>query len=96
MDKVEFYINNQPELVTSPPLDPRYSICADAVVADLLKLKSVQQAAVAGSCRRRRETAGDLDVLVTASESAASPNARLIAWVSPLSPTGVDVACGFI
>lgn len=42
---------------------------ADAIVADLLKLKSVKQAAVAGSCRRRRETAGDLDVLVTAKQS---------------------------
>lgn len=43
---------------------------ADAIVADLLKLKSVTQAAVAGSCRRRLETCGDLDVLVTAGDSA--------------------------
>jgi len=42
---------------------------ADAIVEDLLKLKSVKQAAVAGSCRRRRETAGDLDVLVTSTDS---------------------------
>lgn len=32
VDKVEFYINNQPEPATSPPLDPRYRVCADAVV----------------------------------------------------------------
>lgn len=41
---------------------------ADAVVDDLLKLKEVTQASVAGSCRRRRETCGDLDVLVTSSD----------------------------
>jgi DNA polymerase (family 10) len=38
-------------------------------VADLLKLKSVTQAAVAGSCRRCRETVGDLDVLATSTNS---------------------------
>ena len=38
---------------------------ADSVVADLLQLSEVTQAAVAGSCRRRRETCGDLDVLAT-------------------------------
>ena len=43
---------------------------ADAIVGDLLKLKSVKQASVAGSCRRRRESAGDLDVLVTSTDSA--------------------------
>ncbi len=43
---------------------------ADAIVADLLKLKSVKQASVAGSCRRCRESAGDLDVLVTSTNSA--------------------------
>ncbi len=42
---------------------------ADAIVADLLTLNSVTKAAVAGSCRRRRETAGDLDVLVTSTNS---------------------------
>jgi len=38
---------------------------ADAIVADLQKLGSITQATVAGSCRRRKETVGDLDVLVT-------------------------------
>jgi len=45
---------------------------ADAVVADLLQLPEVQQAAVAGSCRRRKETCGDLDVLATASNAEAA------------------------
>jgi DNA polymerase (family 10) len=38
---------------------------ADAIIADLQHLKSTQQAIVAGSFRRRKETVGDLDVLVT-------------------------------
>ncbi|NOX56243.1 MAG: DNA polymerase/3'-5' exonuclease PolX [Planctomycetes bacterium] len=42
---------------------------ADRIVADLSRLKSVKQAAVAGSCRRLKETVGDLDVLVTATRS---------------------------
>ncbi len=42
---------------------------ADAVVEDLLKLASVTQASVAGSCRRCRETVGDLDVLATSTDS---------------------------
>lgn len=45
---------------------------ADAILDDLKKLKSVTQAAVAGSCRRRRETVGDLDCLVTSSNPAAA------------------------
>jgi len=45
---------------------------AEAVVEDLLQLDSVTQAAVAGSCRRRRETCGDLDVLATSSDAAAA------------------------
>jgi DNA polymerase (family 10) len=44
---------------------------ADEIVADLLHLDAVSQAAVAGSCRRRKETVGDLDVLATASDSAS-------------------------
>ena len=47
---------------------------AEAVVEDLLKLGSVTQAAVAGSCRRRRETCGDLDVLATSSDPDAAMN----------------------
>jgi DNA polymerase (family 10) len=42
---------------------------ADAVVEDLLELASVTQASVAGSCRRCRETVGDLDVLATSTDS---------------------------
>ena len=45
---------------------------ADAIVADLQQLDCVQQATVAGSCRRRQETVGDLDVLVTSSDSTAA------------------------
>src|SRR5580700_10825831 len=43
---------------------------ADAIVADLLKLKSVTQATLAGSGRRLKESVGDLDVLATAKNSA--------------------------
>jgi DNA polymerase (family 10) len=42
---------------------------ADTIVADLLALPSVAQAQVAGSCRRRKETVGDLDILATADNS---------------------------
>ena len=45
---------------------------ADAVVHDLLALKDVTQAAVAGSCRRRRETCGDLDVLATSASAESA------------------------
>lgn len=45
---------------------------ADAIVADLQQLDCIQQATVAGSCRRRKETVGDLDVLVTSSDSNAA------------------------
>jgi DNA polymerase (family X) len=45
-------------------------VAADAIVDDLLKLDSVGQAAVAGSCRRRKDTVGDLDLLATSSDSA--------------------------
>ena len=38
---------------------------ADTILVDLLQLDSVIQAKVAGSCRRRKETVGDLDLLVT-------------------------------
>lgn len=41
---------------------------SDAIIADLDQLDSVQQISEAGSCRRRKETVGDLDILVTSSE----------------------------
>ncbi|MCA9077856.1 MAG: DNA polymerase/3'-5' exonuclease PolX [Planctomycetaceae bacterium] len=44
---------------------------AESIVDDLLTLKVVDRASVAGSCRRRKESCGDLDVLVTSSDSAA-------------------------
>lgn len=42
---------------------------AEAIVEDLQQLKEVGQVAVAGSCRRRKETCGDLDILATCSDS---------------------------
>ena len=46
-------------------------ILADAIVADLRTLTAVKQCDVAGSCRRRRETCADLDVLATSTEPEA-------------------------
>ncbi len=51
------------------------SAAAEMIVEDLLKLPEVQQAAVAGSCRRRKETCGDLDVLVTCTNPASPMDA---------------------
>lgn len=45
---------------------------AEAIVHDLLELQEVRQASVAGSCRRRRETCGDLDVLATSASAGAA------------------------
>lgn len=45
---------------------------AAAIVDDLLQLDDVEQAAVAGSCRRRKETCGDLDVLATSKNAEAA------------------------
>ena len=45
---------------------------ADAIVEDLKQLAVVEQCEVAGSCRRRKETVGDLDVLATSSDSEAA------------------------
>ena len=42
---------------------------ADEIVEDLKQLPSVSQVSVAGSCRRRKETCGDLDILATADDS---------------------------
>lgn len=44
---------------------------AEALVASLGKVAGTKQVIVAGSYRRRRETVGDLDILATASDSAA-------------------------
>ena len=48
---------------------------AEVIVDDLRALKEVTQAEVAGSCRRRKETCGDLDVLVTCSDSSVPMDA---------------------
>jgi len=42
---------------------------AEVIVEDLKALPEVGQASVAGSCRRRRETCGDLDILATCSNA---------------------------
>ncbi|MBT5020231.1 MAG: DNA polymerase/3'-5' exonuclease PolX [Planctomicrobium sp.] len=47
-------------------------VAAEAIVHDLKQLKSVTQASVAGSARRRKETCGDLDVLATSTDSSAA------------------------
>ena len=46
-------------------------ILADAIVADLRTMSSVKQCDVAGSCRRRRETCADLDVLAISKDPEA-------------------------
>ncbi len=43
---------------------------SDAIIHDLSELDSVQQISEAGSCRRRKESVGDLDILVTSSQPA--------------------------
>ncbi len=45
---------------------------AETIVEDLLAANVVQHAEVAGSCRRRLETCGDLDVLAIAADSVAA------------------------
>jgi len=42
---------------------------AEAIVADLQQVESITQVSVAGSCRRRKETCGDLDLLAVSSNS---------------------------
>lgn len=42
---------------------------ADAILADVKKLPEVREAEIAGSFRRRRETVGDLDLLVASADS---------------------------
>ncbi len=48
---------------------------ADAIIESLAKLPAVKQISDAGSLRRRRETVGDLDVLITADDSTAPMDA---------------------
>jgi DNA polymerase (family X) len=43
---------------------------AEAILDDLKQLTSVGQVSVAGSCRRHKETCGDLDILATSDNSA--------------------------
>ncbi len=43
---------------------------AEHILADLMQLDCVTQGTVAGSCRRRKETCGDLDLLVTSNDAA--------------------------
>lgn len=45
---------------------------AEDIVSDLKQLPFVSQAAVAGSCRRRKETCGDLDVLAISDDAEAT------------------------
>lgn len=52
---------------------------AEALVAHLRGAKGVERVVVAGSYRRRRDTVGDLDVLVTA-RASADPGDRLAAY----------------
>ena len=47
---------------------------ANSVVEALLAEDHVSQASVAGSCRRRKETCGDLDVLATTEDAVAAMN----------------------
>jgi DNA polymerase (family X) len=48
------------------------SASADEIIADLRQLPSISQISVAGSCRRRKETCGDLDILATSDDSTAA------------------------
>jgi len=45
---------------------------AEDIVADLKQLPSISQVSVAGSCRRCKETCGDLDVLAISDDSGAA------------------------
>ncbi len=67
----------------------------EAIVASLLELNSVTQADLAGSSRRRKETAGDLDVLAIADDSAEPMDHlaehELVAQVLQRGPTKMRV-----
>ena len=43
---------------------------AEAIVSDLTQVAGVSQVSIAGSCRRRQETCGDLDILAIAEDSS--------------------------
>jgi DNA polymerase (family 10) len=45
---------------------------ANEIVNDLKQLPSISQVSMAGSCRRRKETCGDLDILAISDDSAAA------------------------
>lgn len=47
----------------------------DYIVEDLLRVPGVRNASVAGSCRRRRETCGDLDVLACCEDPGVAMDA---------------------
>ncbi|MHA2141604.1 MAG: DNA polymerase/3'-5' exonuclease PolX [Candidatus Thorarchaeota archaeon] len=55
---------------TSRTLISDASVAAEGVVAELRKLTDVKQIDIAGSLRRRRETIGDIDILVDADDGA--------------------------
>lgn len=48
------------------------SASANEILDDLKQLPSISQASIAGSCRRRKETCGDLDLLAVSDDSAAA------------------------
>ncbi len=67
----------------------------ETLLADLGKLKAVQQIDVAGSFRRKRETIGDIDLLVASSDPEAVMDALavhdLVATVQQRGPTKMSV-----
>lgn len=64
---------------------------AENLLAELRKIKLIERADVAGSVRRRRETIGDLDVLIISEDSAAAlkqaANLKLAKQVLAMGPT---------
>lgn len=62
----------QLEAIGQRVLLPTALSSVEAIIADLKLVPGVEQASVAGSCRRRKETIGDLDVLAVAADSAVA------------------------